>query len=599
VEINKIPPLIEHRKLSSFKPVPIPSSWDWRNVDGKNWMSSVKDQDQCGGCWAFAFCGMLEARYKIVNEDENLEIDLSEQYLIDCEDCTDRDGCGGGCFGGAAEEGCEWVRKYGIPDEGCKPYLEGSGNCRDTCRDKTDRSIFITSWGELWDTLDTPTYYKREIMNGPVCASIAVDSRFGRYTGGVYTPPDNIVNHAIVICGWDDNKGAWLIKNSSGRNWGLDGYCWVAYGKEGRDNYTGGPCIVIWGNPMRKGEPKIEVKPKELEFVFEREKKEIRVGDTLRYDNGYYKKVKGVNEWGVRFKVEKGTKVIGSLVFRYFDESYIQYDTLMIRKDNNGKPGEVVKKIPYQVDRNWGGWYYHDIIPYYEVEGEYFWITYYAYTEKGDSYLGRDNSTGVASYYKEGNNWKFYNYNLLIRGVVIKPSSSWAGMGILKVRNIGKGKLDVKEVRVKGEAKWIYPIKERKFFVIEGDEKPIRVAVDTAKLEGNVEYNDTIEIKSNGGEVKVGVKVKIITQVEEKERENDWYKLENKIGEEVKLFYKGKEKEGIEVKIFDITGREIEKLKKKKSEGIIRWGKGERSGVYFWKIKKRDKEKVEKIIIIK
>ena len=88
--------LVDHLKDDPDLPEPItllgnpPSSWDWRNVDGKNWITPIRDQAYCGSCWAFGAVAALEAFYNIKNNDSTIDLDLSEQFLVSCN--TDGDG---------------------------------------------------------------------------------------------------------------------------------------------------------------------------------------------------------------------------------------------------------------------------------------------------------------------------------------------------------------------------------------------------------------------------------------------------------------------------------------------------------------------------
>jgi cathepsin L len=80
--------------------------------------------------------------------------------------------------------------------------------------------------------------------HGGVSAGVTVDSYFQAYTGGVYANTGNSdpINHAIVLVGWDDTKGAWLMKNSWGPSWGVNGFMWIKYGTS---NVGTGACWVV------------------------------------------------------------------------------------------------------------------------------------------------------------------------------------------------------------------------------------------------------------------------------------------------------------------------------------------------------------------
>ena len=98
-----------------------PTSFDWRTYEGQNWLTDVKNQGQCGSCWAFAAVGAAEAAHNVASDDPNLDKDLSEQYLV--SDC----GASGTCCGGSKSSALSVHTNSGIPDEGCMAYVDGVG----------------------------------------------------------------------------------------------------------------------------------------------------------------------------------------------------------------------------------------------------------------------------------------------------------------------------------------------------------------------------------------------------------------------------------------------------------------------------------------
>ena len=99
-----------------------PSSFDWRNYAGQDWMTSVKDQASCGGCWAFSAVGTTEAVHNIAASDPTLDLNLSEEYLVsDCYADLDQS-----CCGGWQSEALKFIRDNGIPDEACLPWVSGT-----------------------------------------------------------------------------------------------------------------------------------------------------------------------------------------------------------------------------------------------------------------------------------------------------------------------------------------------------------------------------------------------------------------------------------------------------------------------------------------
>ncbi len=196
------------------KPASLPSSFI-------GYSTSVKDQGSCGSCWCFAAVGTLEA---MILKKDGIELDLSEQYMLSCNPWEW--GCGGGYWPN------DMLVDPGAAMEECFPYVATEVPCKDTC----PTPYQIQSWGFVTeDNVVPPTdLIKQAIYTyGAVQAGVFADHFFQYYTGGVFNrcrKKTTWTNHAIILCGWDDAKGAWLMKNSWGTGWGEDGYMWITYG---------------------------------------------------------------------------------------------------------------------------------------------------------------------------------------------------------------------------------------------------------------------------------------------------------------------------------------------------------------------------------
>jgi cathepsin L len=93
----------------------------------------------------------------------------------------------------------------------------------------------VETWGYVGSSEGIPSVaaIKEAIVEyGGVSACVYASNYFQAYTGGVFTDPGSYssCNHAILLVGWDDTKGAWLLKNSWGPSWGIDGFMWITYG---------------------------------------------------------------------------------------------------------------------------------------------------------------------------------------------------------------------------------------------------------------------------------------------------------------------------------------------------------------------------------
>ncbi|MCK4352278.1 carboxypeptidase regulatory-like domain-containing protein [candidate division WOR-3 bacterium] len=212
-----------------------PSSLDWRDKDGQNWMTEVKSQGGCGSCWAFAAVGHIEALINVAENDTSIDLDLAEQTLVtDC--CT---WCGS-CNGGWHDAGLHYTRDTGIPLESCDPYTASNGPC-DRCLDWQSQARKITSYNQVTGGWYNENDIKNALINHPLSTTVWVDNGWWSYSGGIYsyTPsPDEILNHAIVFVGWNDDSTYWIIKNSWGKWWGENGYMRIEKGKCNLGYYT-------------------------------------------------------------------------------------------------------------------------------------------------------------------------------------------------------------------------------------------------------------------------------------------------------------------------------------------------------------------------
>ena len=205
------------------------SKYDARNA---NLITPVRNQ-MCGNCWSFGAVGTYEANYLKVNGGLPNSLDLSEQHAQTCSG-------GGSCAGGFAYHVFEWMAEQG-KDLKTEAQLPQTGNDA-ACGGNVDNQYDAVDWGVVHPSGDinkiaSVADIKKAICEyGAVSASVNVTGSFQNYTNGVYSgTPSNYnnpsTNHAIVLVGWDDTKGAWLLKNSWGSaNWGEDGYMWIKYG---------------------------------------------------------------------------------------------------------------------------------------------------------------------------------------------------------------------------------------------------------------------------------------------------------------------------------------------------------------------------------
>jgi cathepsin K len=266
-EISRVKKLVVSRQLSPAGKLIIK---DWASIcvtskktyDARNAndVTPVRNQ-QCGNCWSYSAVGAFEGSYLRVNSSTPINnVNASEQYAVSCSG-------GGSCSGGLAYKVFEWMvdnnknlqTDAAMPDNGTNGVCPGGS---------PSSSYFATDWGVVDPSGDVSKIasvasIKEALCKyGPIAASVQVTGLFQNYAGGVFNEtPSNYAspssNHAIVIVGWDDDKGAWLIKNSWGTDWGIDGYMWIKYNT---NNIGRRAAWVI----ARKNTPIVAVPVKEL-----------------------------------------------------------------------------------------------------------------------------------------------------------------------------------------------------------------------------------------------------------------------------------------------------------------------------------------------
>ncbi len=209
----------------------VPSSFNWCDNNG---CTPVKNQGSCGSCWAFATVGPLENLIKI---NDGVTVDLSEQYLVSCN--TDGWGCDGGFW---AHDYHDWKYANGETEAGAVLESSFPYEARDqTCNPSHPKAYRIDSWQYVCpDCTPTTAQLKQAIYeHGPLSVAVCVNEAFQNYNSGVFSGPScSDLNHGVVLVGWNDDDGCWIMRNSWGSAWGEDGYMRIKYGVSGIGTYA-------------------------------------------------------------------------------------------------------------------------------------------------------------------------------------------------------------------------------------------------------------------------------------------------------------------------------------------------------------------------
>jgi len=209
------------------------SGVDWRD---RGVVTDVKDQGQCGSCWAFSITETTESAIAI-QRNTTVPV-LAPEQLVDCDKSD------WGCDGGITEYAWKYlVKTGGMMKESDYPYTAGKTGRAGACKFSSSKMVAPVknyTWvgtpcqyvGDSCDDQDDTLVQDALTASGPL--SICVNANWQDYSSGVFhgscAHDAGHMNHAVQLVGWNGDENYWIVRNSWNTDWGVDGYIFIKIG---------------------------------------------------------------------------------------------------------------------------------------------------------------------------------------------------------------------------------------------------------------------------------------------------------------------------------------------------------------------------------
>jgi len=212
----------------------LPTDFDSRT----NWpgcVGPIMDQGHCGSCWAFGTAESFSDRYCIAHKLSKASV-FSPQELVSCDKVGNL-----GCNGGFPHLAWDYVELAGLPSLDCLPYESGSGDvpkCTSSCVDGSKKVKYKAKVLQTKGLHSEAAIMQAIYDHGPVTGTLKVYRDFMTYSSGIYhrTSDEYLGGHAVKIIGWGVEPSSqmkyWIVANSWGTTWGMDGFFLMLRGKD-------------------------------------------------------------------------------------------------------------------------------------------------------------------------------------------------------------------------------------------------------------------------------------------------------------------------------------------------------------------------------
>jgi len=201
----------------------LPSYFSWRNIEGIDYTTGIKDQSPAPTCEAYGLCAALETLMQY-HVGKRYDPDLSETHLYFSA-------------GGTYEAGyvnlidaADYLIEYGVPDEGCYPDPHRAYDYPfESLPGWQDRTVKIREWG--WVPHEEDAIKTALIEHGPLIVCLYFGTDFYFYNDGIYSHERGRIagGHVVSMVGYDDTERCWIMKNSWGSKWGEEGWFRLSY----------------------------------------------------------------------------------------------------------------------------------------------------------------------------------------------------------------------------------------------------------------------------------------------------------------------------------------------------------------------------------